>query len=160
MTFVEAIGECFFNFMNFKGRAARAEYWWWALFFCVVILVAFALDIVVFFILGSANILPFLIVTYIALFFPTLSVIVRRLHDTNRSGWWLLLFYALNILTTIAAFLTGAMNPGVQVSGAGAVLVAVTAILTLACLIVLLIFMLLPSNPGNNRYGPNRYAGA
>lgn len=156
MSFIDAIGECFFNFMNFRARAARAEYWWWVLFYCVVVLVALILDLVVF---GFGNIMPFFIVTYLALIFPSLTVTVRRLHDTNRSGWWLLLLVALCVLTVIAVFVTGANDPSTQVSSAGAILVVVPAILVFLGSIVLFIFMLLPSTPGNNRYGPNRYAG-
>jgi uncharacterized membrane protein YhaH (DUF805 family) len=159
MSFVDAIGECFFNFLNFRDRAARAEFWWWALFYCVVLVVAVILDIVVFFVVGNGHIMPFFIVTYLALIFPTLTVTVRRLHDTNRSGWWLLLYVALSLLTVIAAVATGANDPSTRLSGTGAVLVAVPAILSLASLVLLLIFMFLPSTPGNNRYGPNRYAG-
>jgi uncharacterized membrane protein YhaH (DUF805 family) len=156
MSFVDAIGECFFNFMNFRDRASRAEYWWWVLFYCVVVVVAIILDLVVF---GIGNIMPFFIVTYLALIFPSLTVTVRRLHDTNRSGWWLLLYVALGLLTVIAVMATGANDPSTPVSGAGAALILVPAILTLASLLLLLVFMFLPSNPGNNRYGPNRYAG-
>ncbi len=47
MSFGDAIGECFFNYANFRDRAARSEYWWWALFATVVCLLAWLLDLVV-----------------------------------------------------------------------------------------------------------------
>jgi uncharacterized membrane protein YhaH (DUF805 family) len=159
MSFVDAIGECFFNFMNFRDRAARAEYWWWVLFALVVLVVALILDILVFFVFGNGYIMPFFIVTYLALVFPSLSVTARRLHDTNRSGWWLLLYVALSLLTIIAVLATGANDPSIRPSGTDAVLILVPAILTLVAFLLIMVFMLLPSNPGNNRYGPNRYAG-
>lgn len=159
MTFGDAIGETLFNYLNFRDRAARAEYWWWVLFATIVILVAVTLDVVVFYIIGNGHIMPFLLITYLALIFPSLSLTVRRLHDTNRSGWWLLLSVALSILVVFGGFLAAAANPFNPLSGAGLLFVAVPAILSAACSILILIWMFLPSNQGNNRYGPNRYAG-
>ncbi len=159
MSFRDAIGETFFNYMNFRDRAARAEYWWWLLFATIVILVAVALDVVVFYIIGNGHIMPFLLITYVALIFPSLSLTVRRLHDTNRSGWWLLLSVALSILVVVGGLVAAAINPFNPLSGAGLAFVAVPMILSAACSILILIWMFLPSNKGNNRYGPNRYAG-
>jgi uncharacterized membrane protein YhaH (DUF805 family) len=86
----EAITTCFANYVNFAGRAARPEYWWWVLF---VIVIGVILQIVGGIILGSASgaggVLGGLF--YLATFLPGLAVSVRRLHDTDRSGWWLLL---------------------------------------------------------------------
>jgi len=75
---------------EFGGRAQRAEYWYFVLF---NILVAFALAVVE----GIAGIFPesdqsVLVGIYeLAILIPSLAVSVRRLHDTSRSGWWLLL---------------------------------------------------------------------
>ena len=68
------------KYAEFRGRASRAEYWWFIL--------ADAMLMVVFLVLGQASLL---IVFAFVVFVPNLSVTVRRLHDTNRSGWWLLL---------------------------------------------------------------------
>ncbi len=157
MSFGDAIGECFFNYANFKGRAARAEYWWWALFATVVLMIGAALDYLIF---HGWETGPFYLVLALASFLPSLSVTVRRLHDTNRSGWWILLPFAgvaLFIVGFIAALTVNPFNP---FSGAGLVYVAVPTIVWLALTILLIVWMVLPSNPGNNRYGPNRYAGA
>jgi uncharacterized membrane protein YhaH (DUF805 family) len=159
MSFGDAIGETLFNYMNFRDRAARAEFWWWQLFASIVIIVAIILDILIFFVFGHGYIMPFLTVTWLALIFPSLSVTVRRLHDSGRSGWWLLLSVAFYILTVIAVFATGANDPSTRLSGAAAILVTVPAILAALAGLVILVFMFFPSNPGNNRYGPNRYAG-
>jgi uncharacterized membrane protein YhaH (DUF805 family) len=157
MGFGEAIGETIFNYMNFRDRASRAEYWWWVLFAVIVGIVAAILDLLLFY--GWEN-GPFAIVTNLALFFPGLSVTVRRLHDTNRSGWWVLLLFVLIILTVAGVVAATIANPFNPVSGAGLVYIAVPGILTFAYSILIFIWTLLPSNPGNNRYGPNRYAGA
>ncbi|HWC94496.1 MAG TPA: DUF805 domain-containing protein [Pseudolabrys sp.] len=86
MNFVEAIQSGFSNYVNFSGRAQRSAYWWWALFYFIVLIVADILDVVIF---GSPSAL-YAIAT-LAMLLPTLAVGVRRLHDTDRSGWWLLI---------------------------------------------------------------------
>ncbi|MGN1172458.1 MAG: DUF805 domain-containing protein [Muribaculaceae bacterium] len=74
VSFGEAISRAFNNYANFNGRASRSEYWWFALFN---------------FILGC---IPFVnILAGLALLIPSLALGARRLHDTGRSGWWLLL---------------------------------------------------------------------
>lgn len=156
MGFGDAIGECFFNYANFRDRAARAEYWWWALFAIVVALVAAALDFVIF---HGWETGPFNLVTSLALLLPGLSVTVRRLHDTNRRGWWILLPVIPAILTFVGFIAALTANPFNPFNSTGLVLIGVPALLWIAATILLLVWMILPSNPGNNRFGPNRYAG-
>jgi uncharacterized membrane protein YhaH (DUF805 family) len=73
------------RYAQFDGRAGRAEYWW---FFLANLLISVALNV-----LGRAADL-FVFVGWLvslALLVPALAVAVRRLHDTSRSGWWLLI---------------------------------------------------------------------
>ena len=104
----------------FKGRARRKEYWFFALFNLIVSVVLTVLD----YMTGSLD--PELGVGLLsgiyslAILIPSLAVTVRRLHDTDRTGWWVLI-----------------------------------AFIPLIGAIVLLVFMLLDSKPGDNRYGPN-----
>jgi uncharacterized membrane protein YhaH (DUF805 family) len=157
MSFGDAIGECFFNYANFRDRAARAEYWWWALFASVVYVVALVLD---FFIFNGFGASPFFLVIYLAFLLPGLSVTVRRLHDTGRSGWWLLIPVGLSILVS-AVVAAGVVTYGNEQPSTGFLMViGLLIILLLASTILLLVWMLLPSVPANNAYGPNRYAGA
>jgi uncharacterized membrane protein YhaH (DUF805 family) len=85
MGFGEAISACFSKYASFTGRARRAEYWYWTLF---TLLLQFGLG----FALGLAhaggvaNSLPALV--SLLLLLPALAVTVRRLHDTDHSGWW------------------------------------------------------------------------
>ena len=86
MSFGESIKFGFKNYANFEGRSRRSGYWWWFLF---TVLVSAAFNILsggnsesFFGMLGSLGSL--------ALLLPSLAVGVRRLHDTNRSGWHLL----------------------------------------------------------------------
>ena len=81
--FVKAVRSGFQHYFNFRGRSTRSEYWWWVLF---IVLAGFILSVVDSWAFGSGvlNIL-FVFCTFI----PGLAVSARRLHDINRSGWWL-----------------------------------------------------------------------
>jgi uncharacterized membrane protein YhaH (DUF805 family) len=81
MTFIESISTCFTKYTDFKGRAVRSEYWWFVLFSC---LVSIALHLI-----NQSGLLAGIF--SLAILLPSLAVAVRRLHDTNRSGWFLLL---------------------------------------------------------------------
>ncbi|RSS45122.1 DUF805 domain-containing protein [Streptomyces sp. WAC08241] len=69
----------------FSGRARRKEFWMFALFNLIAIAVLATVDLL----LGT---FPLLYALYaLGIFLPSLGVSVRRLHDTGRSGWWLLI---------------------------------------------------------------------
>ena len=89
MGFGEAIKTCFRKYVDFKGRARRPEYWWWTLF-NVLLSIPLALVDVAIEGAGGPAVLSNLV--NLALFLPSLAVGVRRLHDTDRRGWWLLLW--------------------------------------------------------------------
>ena len=84
MTFTEAIRSGFANYVNFGGRALRSEFWWWQLF---TLLVAFGAGMID----GAFNLNADIIADLwaLAILLPTLAVSVRRLHDSDMSGWWL-----------------------------------------------------------------------
>jgi uncharacterized membrane protein YhaH (DUF805 family) len=84
MDFVEAIRSGFRNYATFSGRAARSEFWYWALFASLLSAAANIIDSVLF--IGLVGPLVSLL-----LLLPGVAVSVRRLHDLERSGWWLLL---------------------------------------------------------------------
>lgn len=88
MGFGAAIASCFSQYIGFSGRARRAEYWYWVLFTLVLTFGAmFALMPTI----GPARANMIQSFISLALFLPGLGVLVRRLHDTDRSGWWSLL---------------------------------------------------------------------
>jgi uncharacterized membrane protein YhaH (DUF805 family) len=81
------------RYFDFSGRSNRAELLWYALFISIVSLAAFFGDAILFGSRATAD-PPFtpILWTLLALtILPNLAVQVRRLHDTDRSGWWLLL---------------------------------------------------------------------
>jgi uncharacterized membrane protein YhaH (DUF805 family) len=86
MGFVDAIKSGFNNYVNFSGRACRSEFWFWALFSLIANIVASIID------LGLGVGFVGLIVA-LALLLPGIAVAVRRLHDIDRTGWWLLIAF-------------------------------------------------------------------
>jgi uncharacterized membrane protein YhaH (DUF805 family) len=81
MTFIDAIGICFKKYVNFDGCASRSEFWWWVLFTVVVSLVFRSVGYSLYWAFSLAT------------FLPSIAVGARRLHDTNRSAWWELLYF-------------------------------------------------------------------
>jgi uncharacterized membrane protein YhaH (DUF805 family) len=84
MNFAQAISAGFSSYVTFSGRAIRSEYWYWALFTVLGELAAGVIDTILD--INAVNPL-FALATLL----PSIAVGVRRLHDTDRSGWWLLL---------------------------------------------------------------------
>jgi len=87
MGFGQAISTVFSKYADFQGRAMRSEYWWFALFNCALDIVAIVID-------QTAIGYPVLqALLALGLIVPGIAVGVRRLHDTDRSGWWLLIAF-------------------------------------------------------------------
>jgi uncharacterized membrane protein YhaH (DUF805 family) len=90
MGFGEAITSVLKNYITFTGRAPRSEYWFWALFLLIIGIVANILDAVVF-PRSSVGSGPVSLIVSLGLLLPNISVGIRRLHDIDRTGWWLLI---------------------------------------------------------------------
>ena len=105
MEFWEAGNTVYFTkYFCFKGRASRSEFWWATLY---GILLSFIIMFFAGFIVGFAHgnddiiaVIAFLVM--LAFVFPTCGLIVRRLHDANSSGWWLLLYLLLSVIPFLA----------------------------------------------------------
>lgn len=79
------------NYAAFEGRARRKEFWFFVLFSMIAMIVAGAIDA---FVITPIIGLPVLmIIVSLGLIVPSISVSIRRLHDTSRSGWWYLLSF-------------------------------------------------------------------
>jgi uncharacterized membrane protein YhaH (DUF805 family) len=84
MGFGQAISAGFSNYVNFSSRACRSEYWYWVLFIVLADIVAGIID----YVLGMEIVSSlFGLVTLL----PGIAVSIRRLHDLDRTGWWILL---------------------------------------------------------------------
>jgi uncharacterized membrane protein YhaH (DUF805 family) len=107
------------QYADFNGRARRTEYWMFALFSIAISIVLGLLDLMLglTFIEGSTS--GWLGLIYgLAVLLPSLGVGVRRLHDTGRSGWWLLIgLVPLVGAIVLIVFLATAGNPGSNAYG-------------------------------------------
>jgi uncharacterized membrane protein YhaH (DUF805 family) len=160
------------NYAKFSGRASRAEFWWFFLFtmiaYVVLLFAAGGAGA------GLASMNPgtalatgtfggFMAVVglfWLALFIPMLAVQIRRLHDINRTGWWLGAFWLLYIVyigLTFGLVASVGANPGAPPSMGGFAVLGVIAIVFFVYSIVLLVFFCLPGTKGANRYGDDPY---
>jgi len=101
------------KYADFTGRARRTEYWMFVLFSIIIMVGIAIVDALI-----TGGLLG--IIYALAILIPSIAIAVRRLHDTNRSGWW--------VLITLVPFI----GP-----------------------LILIYFLVLDSQPGDNEYGPN-----
>jgi uncharacterized membrane protein YhaH (DUF805 family) len=104
----------------FSGRAQRAELWFFVLFNLIIALLLRYVDGMTGTVSEQTGVGLLGGIYSLAILLPSIAVAVRRLHDTGRTGWWLLIGF-------------------IPVIGS----------------IVLLVFYVLDSQPGDNEYGPN-----
>jgi len=155
----------FQKYADFNGRAARPEFWWYVLLTVVAGVVAMILDSLI----GTEKMVgPYGLVTLLLLavtIVPSIAVQTRRLHDTNRSGLWLVGFYIPYAIYVYLAVKAVAALEGMQTTGempADAGSLAMTGLVGLVVLvlaIVLIVFFVKRGTVGENRYGPDPDAG-
>ena len=92
MGFWQAIASGFSNYVAFSGRAIRSEYWFWVLFSILGGIATEILDAAIF-VHGPAS--PLNAVFNLVTFLPSLALAVRRLHDIDRTGWWVLIAFTI-----------------------------------------------------------------
>jgi uncharacterized membrane protein YhaH (DUF805 family) len=156
MGFFEAIRSCFGKYASFRGRARRSEYWYFTLFIVLITIPAAIMDAAFF--PGAAGSTtrngPIEGALSLATLLPSLSVTVRRFHDTNWSGWiyggfFLYLLAGVAFLVVFASQTnSGAATPfgiGAIVFGAGA----------FAYGIFLFVLMVRNGTTGPNKFGPD-----
>lgn len=128
------------RYADFNGRASRREFWTFLIFVTVLTFAAHQVDatrgerVAIALNMGAIE----LSITLLLLL-PTIAVGVRRLHDTGRSGWWMMLIY----LPWLATFASGD-NQGLLLASAGALLLGG---------IVWIVMMMLPGGTVENAYG-------
>ena len=169
------------RYADFSGRSRRMEFWMWQVFKLLIGMVFVVICMVMFgaafatmgsskdpaqLIAASGGVLVVMMIYMIfglAILIPDIAVAVRRLHDSNRSGWWFLApiasyFIGVMVFGVIAGVGAG-MGPDNQV---GTGLLATSGIIGLVWLLVtlglwltLIIFWFLDGTPGPNKYGPD-----
>ena len=157
------------RYADFSGRSRRMEFWMWVVFqfligiaFAIVLLVLggaamMSGDPTQLFAVGGVALILYLLYLLLALafFIPNLAVTVRRLHDTNRSGWWIMLFWGPYLLMFLSSFVIGASAASGGDGMAGGILGLIAMLALAVGGITLLVFMFLEGTPGTNRYGPD-----
>jgi uncharacterized membrane protein YhaH (DUF805 family) len=108
------------KYATFSGRSQRSEYWFFVLFYILINIGLSFIDKFIGMLDADTGVGLLSGLFSLALLIPSIAVSVRRLHDTGRSGWWLLIGF-------------------VPIIGS----------------IVLIVFFVLDSTPGDNAYGPN-----
>ena len=88
MNFQSAVQSGFSKYVTFSGRASRSEYWYFALAYIVASIVAAVIDHAVLDMDSS----PLSIIVWLGFILPSIAVSFRRLHDVNKSAWWLFFF--------------------------------------------------------------------
>lgn len=169
MDFQTAVRTCLSKYLMLSGRAARPEYWWFYLFTIIAAALASIVDGLVFGFAVEDEVgkHPFTMVVSFALFFPLLAAGWRRMHDTNRPGW-LMLLPAILVLAGLVTFLITVGIAGlfghVMDAGpdameqtdrfAGIALLVVFYIAILAAALMKLWWLTRPGDDGQNAYGP------
>ena len=170
---LKAIASCYLNMFNFVGRTRRAEYWWFALFmFLAYAVVQVATVIYVLrnpwlldslnspaamqaLLLQNSSVNDWgayaLVGKIVFLWLQHLSVTIRRLHDTNRSGWYIFVPF----LTTIAGIVGGTFIFMVTLGQGAAIAMFAMLVVPLVVNIWFFVIMCLPGTHGNNDYGPD-----
>ncbi|MBP5535986.1 MAG: DUF805 domain-containing protein [Bacteroidales bacterium] len=156
--------KCLKQYADFTGRARRKEYWWFSLINCLISMVLLVGMMVPIFkaafgpsasedfnewdVMRSIFTNPFLyiyIIFYLAMLVPGLAVMVRRLHDIGKSGYWSILIIGGSVLGNISRML----------SDTCVIAYALVTLAVIAILIVSLIWLFSDSEYGPNQYGPN-----
>ena len=104
-----AIGALTQRYIQFSGRARRKEFWLYFLLVIILTIAATLIDQGLEAVFGRPSMVVKLVVG-IGTYIPTIAVIVRRLHDTNRSGWWI--FVPLIPVIGMIAYIVFLVMPG------------------------------------------------
>ena len=152
LEFLDAMKKVYIkNYLNFSGRAGRAEFWWPTYFFVFIYasLISFL------------NVIPFLgtavsIIVSLAVIIPNIAVAVRRMHDINKSGFFVLIPYVALIISVImiaSAYSNVVSNPYSSYAALG-LMIFLGVIITLAGWIFYFILTIRKGDETENRFGP------
>ncbi len=195
MTFADSIRTCFRKFATFSGRARRSEFWWFVLFLMIagaaVSLVDAAIfgpqvstaDFVTYHGDGSTSQGTEQVIEYgsgplsnlwsLVTLLPLISAAWRRLQDTGRPGWYVLLPWGVLLVVALVVMISlGVFSVGIGSAqelmervqsfsmGAFAALFLVGWLLTFGSFIALIVWLCRRSDPGPDRFGPPPEAAA
>lgn len=167
MGFGAAVKTCFSKYVTFSGRARRPEYWWFFLFVVLGSVIATVVDGLIF---GFATaegpatqvISP---VFSLATFLPMFAAGWRRMHDTGRPGWYLLIPLVVSVAMMLGLFLgvfgfakmemAGADEEALRTaaSGLGIAGIAIAGIVQFVLAVLIVWWLTRPTQLGPNLYG-------
>jgi uncharacterized membrane protein YhaH (DUF805 family) len=154
------------RYADFSGRSRRMEFWMWQVFKFAVVMVFY---VILFALAGSAMlsgdpsavmavggivlVLSLVLMLFgLAIIIPDIAVAVRRLHDTERSGWWILAPLAPYVLVIIGGTMVASTQ---DPTGPGAILIMIGMVAVCGLALTLLVFYFLEGTKGPNKYGPD-----
>ena len=145
MNYVNSIKSVYSNYLNFKGRAARSEFWWFFLFY---VLASYAVNAIP---VNSSIKLTISLIFGFASTIPYFAVACRRMHDSNRSGIWFLLtllpFSSVIYLYSRTYYSNGVFSTTTSL--------IIAMIVGYAGLITLGVLLAKKGTEGPNKYGPD-----
>lgn len=160
VSFGEAIKICLkTKIFNWHDRAPRSEFWWFILFATIAQ-----------YVLALFLLIPFLgvviyVVAYVYLLWAQFMVSIRRLHDKNRSGWWLILNIVLMVIGSVflsaVIFLDGLQGGYHDGDTISTILMGIGIIFFLAAFVIgifIFVMMVTAGTVGPNRFGPDPLA--
>lgn len=147
MDFMTAVRICLTEkYATFQGRARRSEYWWFFLFAVVLSIVSSLIWWVLYLLVA------------LALLAPALGAGFRRLQDTGRPGWYIVIPFGLSVVTSL--FAPTMPDPDlIATTGeipdmGGTLLFSLLSLVQLVISLVFLWWLTRPSDPETNAYGP------
>lgn len=81
------------RYVDFGGRSSRSEYWLFVLIYLIIYIIAMVIDVWVLGVDPSSGFGILAGIVTLVHIIPSIAVGVRRLHDTDRSGWWILIVF-------------------------------------------------------------------
>lgn len=167
MGFGTAIKTCFSKYATFSGRARRPEYWWFFLFIILGSMVTGIFDGVLFGVSTPTEPATQVLspIFSLATFLPVLAAGWRRMHDTGRPGWYLLIPLLTSLAMMLAMFFgifgfaelekAGADEEALRTAagGLGMAGILVMGIVQLVLTILIIWWLTRPSQAGANQYG-------
>jgi uncharacterized membrane protein YhaH (DUF805 family) len=155
------------RYAEFSGRSRRMEYWMWVLFQFLIGMAFWVVMMVVgggmmmsggdprtMMAAGGAVVIIMALfgLLWLAFLIPGIAVAVRRLHDTERTGWWVLAPLCGYVVMGIGAALIAASPDS---PGLGGIVALIGWLMTIGLAITLIVFMFLEGTKGPNKYGPD-----
>lgn len=175
MGFAEAVRTCFRKYVTFSGRASRPEYWWFVLFVFLGSIAASMLDAALF---GTRFVEvapgqvqarsdgPLASIFSLVTFIPLLAAGWRRMHDSGRSGIYLLyplivMFGVMSFIGFVAGFdavMAGDLRA--ILAGASGVVIGIGMFVFLISPLIVIWWLTRPTEAEPNRFGPPPQAAA